>query len=72
MDCFTPEGCPSKNLTTLDKTTGCKWPIGKGHPFLFCNDALADPVKGAYCSYHEGISRVPVKKKSGKTVGHSW
>lgn len=47
----------------LDQRTGCAWPLGDGHPFLFCNDPVQDGK--SWCATHFALGNRPV------TVGTS-
>jgi hypothetical protein len=64
------EALPGTEPTTLCDTTGCKWPIGEGKPFYFCNAAVAHLASTPYCTAHLRIGVTPaMAKKRGQGRG---
>jgi hypothetical protein len=57
---------PGSTPVPLDQRTGCAWPIGHGHPFLFCNEPVA--AGHSWCPTHFAAGNRPVVVGTPKRV----
>jgi hypothetical protein len=58
---------PGTTPVPLDQRTGCAWPIGEGHPFLFCNEPVHE-TGHSWCKVHFALGNRPVIAGATKRV----
>lgn len=54
------DALPGSHPVLPTEVTGCRWPLGHGHPFLFCDQPMYKPgTSDMYCLPHSKMAYTP-------------